>query len=83
MENLECMPMDISTDDDSEESKKMRISSRAHNQKESEIRIRRILKAPRRLTWKCGPCKTLNENNEFCKICKKVKPKAIDFEIET
>jgi len=79
-----CIPMDISTDDDSEESKKIRLCSRIHNGEQSELRVRKILKAPRRLKkWKCGPCKTMNEDNAFCKICKKEKPKMIDFEIET
>ena len=45
--NLGCIPMDISTDDDSEESKKLRTCSKSHNSQQSEDRVRRILKAPR------------------------------------
>jgi hypothetical protein len=79
-----CIPMDISTDDDSEESKKKRNCSIVHNHEESKIRLRKILKAPRKLKkWKCAPCKTINENSAFCKICKNTRPQTVDFEIET
>ena len=63
------MAMDISTDDDSEESVKRRKQSKN----------RKILKAPRS-KWKCCKCKFNNDSvSAFCATCNSAKPVKLQF----